>query len=110
KTAVMLIRENLVQSQHREKDLGNMEKNGLLARNDFLKAQLQTSNIELNLLDAENNLQLANINMDLLLGLPTTTELVLDTAGIARKEDSRVLDDYLRAALTNRKDMAAIDL
>jgi outer membrane protein TolC len=110
KTAVRLFKENLLQSQHRENDLGNMEKNGLLARNDFLKAQLQTSNVELNLLDAENNLQLANVNMDLMLGLPTTTELVLDTTGIARKNDNRVLDDYLQAALNSRKDMAAMDL
>jgi outer membrane protein TolC len=110
KTAVRLFKENLNQSQHREKDLGNMEANGLLARNDFLKAQLQTSNVELNLLDAENNLQLANVNMDLMLGLPTTTDLVLDTTGIERKDDSRVLDDYLHAALNSRKDMAAMDL
>jgi outer membrane protein TolC len=48
--------------------------------------------------------------MDLMLGLPTTTELVLDTTGIARKNDNRVLDDYLQAALNSRKDMAAMDL
>jgi outer membrane protein TolC len=46
--------------------------------------------------------------MDLMLGLPTTTELVLDTAGIVRKEDSRILDDYLQAAISNRKDIAAL--
>jgi outer membrane protein TolC len=109
KTAVSLVKENLIQSQHREKDLGNMEANGLLARNDFLKAQLQTSNVELSLLDAENNLQLATINMDLLLGLPTTTELVVDTTGIERKNDTRVLDDFLQAALNSRKDMTAVD-
>ena len=109
KTAVRLVKENLTQSQQRAKDLGNLEANGLLARNDLLKAQLQSSNIELNLVDAENNLQLANVNMDLMLGLPAATELVLDTTGIARKEDSRVLEDYLQAAITNRKDMAAID-
>ncbi len=109
KTAVGLVKENLAQSRHREKDLGNMEASGLLARNDFLKAQLQTSNVELNLLDAENNLQLANINMDLMLGLPATTQLVPDTTGIERKMDSRQLDDYIQAALNSRKDMAAID-
>jgi outer membrane protein len=107
KTAVMLVNENLVQAQQRTKDLGNLEKNGLLARNDLLKAELQSSNVELSLLDAENNLQLAIVNMDLMLGLPTSTELVLDTAGIAKKDDSRILDDYLRAATTNRKDIAA---
>ena len=76
KTAVRLVKENLGQSQQRSKDLSNLEKNGLLARNDLLKAELQSSNVELSLLDAENNLQLANVNMDLMLGLPTTTELV----------------------------------
>ena len=54
-SAVILVRENLLQSQAREKELASLEKNGMLARNDLLKAQLQTSNIELNLLDAEKN-------------------------------------------------------
>jgi len=110
KTAVRLVQENLNEAQQRTKDLTNMEKNGLLARNDLLKAELQESNTELSLLDAQNNLELANVNMNLLLGLPTTVELVLDTAGIEKKDDPRVLDDYLKAATSNRKDIAAIDL
>ena len=110
KTAVRLVKENLTEAQQRTKDLSGMEKNGLLARNDLLKAELQESNTELSLFDAENNSQLANINMNLLLGLPTATELILDTTSIERKEDSRVLDDYISSALSNRKDMAALDL
>lgn len=110
KTAVRLMNENLLQAQQRAKDLSNLEKNGLLARNDLLKAELQTTNVEYGLLDAENNWQLANVNMNLMLGLPTGTELVLDTAGVDKKDDSRVLDDYLQAALTGRKDVAALDM
>lgn len=110
KTAVRLMKENLTQSQQRVKDLSNLEKNGLLARNDLLKAELQSSNIESSLLDAENNWQLANVNMDLMLGLPTTTELLLDTTDVQKKEDPRVLEDYVQAALTNRKDIASTDL
>ncbi|HEX7905654.1 MAG TPA: TolC family protein [Chitinophagaceae bacterium] len=106
-TAVMLMKENLQQAQQRTKDLGNLEKNGLLARNDLLKAELQSSNVELSLLDAENNWQLANVNMNLMLGLPTTTELVLDTVGIRSKEDKRVLVDYIQSAMSNRKDITA---
>jgi outer membrane protein TolC len=109
-TAVRLVKENLTEARLRTKDLSNMEKNGLLARNDLLKAQLQESNTELSLLDAENNRQLATINMNLMLGLPTNIELVLDTTGIQKKDDSRVLEDFINSALSNRKDMAAIDL
>jgi len=110
KTAVRLVKENLKEANERTKELSNLEKNGLLAKNDLLRSQLRESNLEFNLSDAENNAQLANVNMNILLGLPTTTELILDTTGIEKKEDSRVLDDYLKAASTNRKDMAALDL
>ena len=110
KTAVRLVQENLNVAQLRTKELTNMEKNGLLARNDLLKAQLRESNMEYNLSDAENSWQLANVNMNLMLGLPTTTELILDTANLGKKEDNRVLDDFLNAARVNRKDIAAVDL
>jgi len=108
-TAVRLMKENLAQSQQRVKELTNLEKNGLLARNDLLKAELQSSNIELSLLDAENNRRIANVNMNLMLGISTKTELVLDTAGVVKKQDDRVLDDYLNAAVQNRKDIAAYE-
>ncbi|MEO7047789.1 MAG: TolC family protein, partial [Ferruginibacter sp.] len=54
--AVNIVKENLQSSLSRDTNFSNLEKNGLLARNDLLKSQLQTSNIELSLLDAENNL------------------------------------------------------
>jgi len=110
KTAVSLVKENLQQSQQRAKDFGNLEKNGLLPRNDLLKAELQSSNIELSLLDAENNWQLANVNMNLMLGLPEGTELLLDTTGIAKKDDSRTLEEYQQSARDNRKDASALSL
>ena len=110
KTAVRLVQENLNEAQQRTKELAGMEKNGLLARNDLLKSQLRESNMEYNLSDAQNSWQLANVNMNLMLGLPTTTELILDTTGLVKKEDNRVLDDYLNAAKIHRKDIEAIDL
>jgi outer membrane protein TolC len=109
-TALRLVKENLQQSQQREKELTVLEKNGLLSRNDLLKAQLQSSNIELNLLDADNNLQMAGLNMNLLLGLPANTQLALDTNGIEKKEDSRPMEELIGLALKERKDIAALDL
>ena len=66
--AARLVEENLAQSRQRDTDFTNLEKNGLLARNDLLKAQLQTSQFELGLLDAQNAIQLAQVNMNLMLG------------------------------------------
>ena len=108
--AVNLVKENLSQAEQRVTDLRNLEKNGLLARNDLLKAELQASNTELSLLEVENNWQLANVNMNLMLGLPEKTILVPDSTLINQNFAVKTLDDYVQAATTNRKDIAALEL
>jgi outer membrane protein len=108
--AVELVRENLKQQQQRVADFTNLEKNGLVARNDLLKVQLQQSNVEVSLLEAESNLKLANIAMDLLLGLPETTELVADTNTFeqAAPASAKAVTEWEQIALQNRKDAAAL--
>lgn len=106
--AVELMKENLRSSQQRGKELSNLEKNGLLARNDLLKADLQTSNIELALLDAESNLRMAVINMNLMLGLDENTELRADANGFAQTSELKAVQDWEAIALQNRKDIAAL--
>lgn len=105
--AIALVKENLEQSQQRVKDFSNLEKNGLLARNDLLKAELQSSNIELTLLDARSNYKLACVNMNLMMGLPEQTELIPDRNGLALPQSVKTLDEYEQDALQNRNDIAA---
>jgi outer membrane protein len=110
KSSVNLVKEDLAEAQQRVKDFTNMEKNGLLPRNDLLKAELQSSSVELTLLDAENNWQLANVNMDLLLGLPEKTELIPDSSEIKQNLTSTTLDEFVQTAYSKRKDLASLDL
>lgn len=81
-----------------------MENNGVIARNDRLKASLQTNTIELQLLEAQNNYTISNINMDLLLGLPENTEIQIDEGYISEKLILENAQYYLDQALQNRKD------
>jgi outer membrane protein len=108
KAQVRLINESLEQARQRVKDFSNLEKNGLLARNDLLKAQLQASNIELSLVDAENNAKLSNINMNLIVGLPDSTDLILDSTSLQQAGKLLAAEDYLQLAEQNRKDYAAL--
>lgn len=109
RAAVDLVKENLESSRLRVKDFTNLEKNGLLPRNDLLKAELQQSNVELSLLDAENNWKLANINMDLMLGLPDTTLLSVNETDLQLAAESlKGIEDYVQLGLQNRKDIAAL--
>jgi outer membrane protein TolC len=108
KAAVDLVTENLQSSQQRVTEFSSLEKNGLLPRNDLLKAQLQASNTELSLLDAQNNWKLANINMNLMLGLPETTELVTDSASLQSPVAIKGIEEYVQSGLQNRKDLSAL--
>ena len=107
-TAIDLVKENLAQSQQRLKDFTNLEKNGLLPRNDLMKAELQSSNIELILLDAESNYTIASVNMNLMMGLAEQIELIPDKNGFALPTTIKTLQQYENEALQNRKDIGAL--
>lgn len=106
---IKVLEENMKVSQERDKNFLNLENNGIIPRNDRLKANLQTSDIELQLLDAQNNYKIANINMNLLLGLPENTEIEVDPNYISEKNTSEAVEYYLNQAFQNRKDIQALD-
>ena len=106
--AVNIVKENLQQSNQRVNDFSNLEKNGLLARNDLLKVSLQSSNIELALLDAESNFKLASVNMALMLGLPEQTLLIPDSVSLQQTTNVKTMEEYEQLALLQRKDAASL--
>ena len=110
KTAVALVKENLDQSNQRVKDFTSLEKNGLIARNDLLKVSLQSSTIELALLDAESNYKLASVNMALMLGLPEQTILLADAESLQQTGTLKTIEEYEQLALQGRKDIGALAL
>lgn len=107
--SIKVLQENLSASSKRDETFLKLENNGVIARNDRLKANLQTSNIELQLLEAQNNYSIANINMDLLLGLPETTEIEVDQNYIDEASDLKPVSFYVNEAYENRKDLQALD-
>ena len=110
KKAVDLVKDNLVQSQQRVNDFTNLEKNGIVARNDLLKVELESSNIELSLLDAESNFKLASVNMDLMLGLPEQTMLDPDSSSLVQADSIKTIGEYEQSALQSRKEITALNL
>jgi len=105
---VDVVKENLKQSQQQDSVFSHLEQNGLLARNDLLKSELHTSNVELSLLDAQSNLKTATVNMDLMIGYPETTVLQTDSTGFDKNLSVKTIDEYEQIALNSRKDIAAL--
>ncbi len=82
---------------------------GLVTKNDVLRFQLQRSNIELNGIDLENNRKIINYNLDILLGLPETTQLnVTQVADV--NQPVAPLVNYVDTALANRQEVKELDL
>ncbi len=81
---ILLTEENLKTAQQRVKDFTAMEENGLLTRNDLLKAQLQESTLQLAIENAKKNAAVTNYNLTTLLKLPTTTTIEIDIEAVKK--------------------------
>jgi outer membrane protein TolC len=105
--SIVLLQESLKSSQQRVTDFTAMERNGIIARNDLLKAQLQTSQVQLSLDEAQKNERIVNYYLVTLLKLPAETKLEITPENI----DPKVFDTKLNSeseALESRKDLEAL--
>lgn len=68
--SIDLLQENLKRAHQRVVDFQNFLDNGLIARNDFLRAQLQESNVELSLQETLTSFKNLNMRLNTILGLP----------------------------------------
>lgn len=107
-STVDVIQENLSQSRYRDSVLLRLENNGLLARNDRLKANLQTSDIELTLMDAENSTRIAMMNLDLMLGLSEGTQIIADSSAFHLPGPAPKLSDIEAIFDAKRGDLLAL--
>lgn len=105
-----LISENLKQANQRVEEFKNLEAQGLLAKNDRLKAELQASNISLTKTEINNNIELAEFNLKILLGIPDNTKLDLDTTNMFHNAPVILWEDYLSKSLENRNEIKSAEM
>lgn len=102
-----LLKENQKRAQQRATDFGDLEKNGIIPRNDLLKSQLQVSKIQLSIDEAAKNLNIVNFYLVTLLKLPTGTKLVINESDFANFQMDNIPTND-EPALQNRKDLEAV--
>jgi len=100
-----ILLQDLQEQARRVKDFTNLEQNGLLTRNDLLKAEVQQSSIQLSLVDVSNELDVALYNLKVMVGLPENVRLQVDTTNIFRQHSLRSREDLLNDALNKRNDL-----
>jgi outer membrane protein TolC len=102
-----LLKENQKQAEQRVVDFIELEKNGIIPRNDLLKSKLQVSNIQLSIDEMNKNLNVANYYLVSLLKLPENTNLKVNESDFSNFQMNNIPTDE-KPALENRKDLEAI--
>ena len=104
KKSIKLISENLKSASQRVTDFKDLEKNGVIARNDLLKAQLQQSKVQLSLDESTKNASILNFYLINLIKLPAEYIIEIDEHQFDNsKSETRIAT--FADALKNRKDL-----
>jgi outer membrane protein len=103
-----VVAQNLTAIDQQLKQAQRFFEQGLVTKNDVLRFQLQRSNVELNGIDLESNRKIVNYNLDVLLGLPESTEL--KTAEVPANYDLKPLSNYIDTAFSTRQELKQLDL
>ncbi|KQB39327.1 TolC family protein [Flavobacterium aquidurense] len=102
-----VLNENQKSAKQRVTDFTELEKNGIIPRNDLLKSQLLVSKTQLSIDEATNNLNNINFYLTTLLKLDPSTKLQVNEDDFFNLKTSNApTSDAL--ALQNRKDLEAI--
>lgn len=105
--SINLMQENLKSANQRVTDFTAMEQNGLLARNDLLRSQLQSSTIQLSLDEAQKTVSTLNYQLVTLLKLPEGT--VIEPGDDYFKNTGRISEAITAAdAIAQRSDLEAL--
>lgn len=105
--SVTLIEENLKSARQRVKDFTAMEQNGLIARNDLLKSQLQASNVEVSLEDAKKTVSVINYQLVTLLHLPEGTKVAVNDGYFSKNNNAKPAITESEA-IAQRNDLEAL--
>ena len=83
---------------------------GLVTKNDVLRFQLQKANIQLNGIDLESNRKIINYSLNVLLGLPETTQLNIAEITADTSRAISPLAAYIDTAMANRQEVKQLVL
>ncbi|MDX1702384.1 MAG: TolC family protein, partial [Melioribacteraceae bacterium] len=88
--------------------LSNTEKlleNGLVTKNDLLKLKIEIGTMELNLLEAENNVSIAKASFNKILGFPINSDIKIEVDKISIDEYNPTIEKSLSEAVSNRNEL-----
>ncbi len=104
-----LIEENLRLIKKHVEDTKNFMERSLATRNDLLKLEVQYSNTQLQLIEAENNQDIARSSLNKQLNLPLEANTDIEAGNIDSSFNDYNLKDLINKAHVNRNDLKSLE-
>jgi outer membrane protein TolC len=101
--------ETVEQMKAHLQDAKNLEKAGLLTKNDVLKIEVQYSNILYQQIDAENAVKLSIVALNNTLGIPLETQTEITSTANLSEYQTDELSKLISAAIEKRPEVKAAD-
>ncbi len=102
-------RQSVVQMEAHVQDVENLYDAGIAAKNDFLKARVQLSNVRVMEIRATNAVKLAGVALCNLLGIPLDTGISPSTRLTYEPSEPIALKEAVRNGLKKRLEVPAMD-
>lgn len=101
--------DNVNQISAHLNDVENLSKQGMATNNEVLKVKVQFSNAKILQSDAENNVQIAMIALNSIIGIPLTTEIKTSSSLTPTSKDYPQVEKLLATAFTQRPDIQGME-
>ena len=107
--AVQIAEQSVAQTDRRITDTKNFILGGLSTTTDLLRLEVQNSNAKLQLLEAENSVNIARVALNRLIGYDFETPLEPDTSVTVPEDALGDESSYVSEALLNRNELKSIN-
>lgn len=101
--------EIVLQTEEHIKDTKNFMINGLATTSDVLKLEVQNSNAKLQQLEAANNIELARVSFNKILGIPLDSKTEINPGEIKYDSESLNLNSLSAEAIENRVELKSLE-
>ncbi len=95
---VHVFESNLKLAEHRLKNILTMQRQGMVTQNDVLRTELTISDLTLNIKRTNNNIAIANKQLNMVTGLPDAIRLVPDTTLLTAVKNTESLAYFMDQA------------
>jgi outer membrane protein TolC len=101
--------ENIEQVNAHLSNVRNLADQGIVTKNEVLRVEVQLSNAQLTQLSAQNNVRLAAIALNNLIGLPLQTEVTPTSEVQVHQESPAGLDSLVRQSVEARPEIKGME-